>query len=118
MLSFQIEEDPDIRKMLLEAITQLCATKKCREIVRGKNTYFILRELHKVEKDRQVRLACENIVDILIKKEEEINVENYKDVDVPEDVVPELEQMDKDFLEEKDDVEEKKGGAKTEEVQS
>lgn len=50
----QIEEDPDLRKMLLEAITQLCATRKCREIVRGKNTYFILRELHKVEKDRQV----------------------------------------------------------------
>ena len=30
----KVEEDPDIRKMLLEAVTQLCATKTCRQIVR------------------------------------------------------------------------------------
>lgn len=95
-----MEEDPDIRKMLLEALTQLCATRKCREIIRGQSTYFILKELHKVEKDRTVRLACENLVDILIKKEEEINVENYHDVEVPSEMVPELEQMDKEYLKE------------------
>ena len=39
-------------------------------------------------------------------------MENYKDVDVPEDVVPELEQMDKDFLEEED-----KKGAATEDAE-
>lgn len=63
----QRESDPDIRIMLLEALGQLCATKKGREILREKNTYVILRELHKWEKDKNVLLACENVVDILIR---------------------------------------------------
>ena len=95
----EVEADADLRKMLLEAITQLCATKKGRETIRGKSTYFILKQLHKEEKDKTVRLACENVVDILIKKEEEINLESYHDVEVPSDVVPELEKMDKEYLE-------------------
>ena len=85
----KIEEDADIRKLLLEALLQLCATKNGREILRGQNTYLILRELHKVEKDENVQLACENVVDILIKKEDEINFDNYKHVDVPENVANE-----------------------------
>lgn len=55
------------RIMLLEALTQLCATKKGREILREKNTYVILREYHKWEKNKNALLACENVVDILIK---------------------------------------------------
>ncbi|XP_040573719.1 protein HGH1 homolog [Lepeophtheirus salmonis] len=96
----QIEEDPDVRKMILEALTQLCATKDGREFIRGQNAYIILREFHKVEKDKVVKLACENLVDILIKKEEEIKVDNYKDVKVPENIISDLKQMDKEYLEE------------------
>lgn len=55
------------RIMLLEALEQLCATKRGREILREKNTYIILRELHKSEKCKEVLLACENVVDILIR---------------------------------------------------
>lgn len=55
------------RLMLLEALNQLCATKVAREILREKNTYIILRELHKWENDRVCLLTCENVVDILIK---------------------------------------------------
>ena len=95
----QVEEDPDLRKMLLETLNQLCATRSGREVMRRKNAYFILRELHKSEKEASVRLACENVVDILIKKEdEEIKVDNYKEVAVPDDVIPELENMDKEYL--------------------
>lgn len=61
------ENDPDIRRMLLEALEQLCATKVHREYMRDHNVYIILRELHKWEKDRQVLLACENLVDLLIR---------------------------------------------------
>ena len=82
----KLEEDADIRKLLLEALVQLCATRKCREIIRDQNSYLILRELHKIETDQDVKLACENVIDILIKKEDEIKLDNYKDVDVPEDV--------------------------------
>ena len=79
------------RKLLLEALVQLCATRKCREIVRDQNSYYILRELHKTEEDENVKLACENVVDILIKKEDEIALDNYKEVDVPEDVQKQFE---------------------------
>lgn len=61
------ESDPDIRRMLLEALEQLCATRLHRELMRERNVYVILRELHKWEKDRQVLLACENLVDLLIR---------------------------------------------------
>lgn len=89
----KIEDDPDIRLLLLEALLQLCATKKCREIIRDQNAYLILRELHKIEAEDNVKLACENVVDILIKKEEEINLDNYKSVEVPEDVQKKFEEL-------------------------
>jgi len=94
----EVESDPDIRTMLLEALTQLCATKEGRLKMRDSNIYIILRQLHKEEKEKTVKLATENLVDILIKKEEEINLENYKDVDVPEDMKKKLEEMDKAYL--------------------
>ena len=98
----EIEKDPDLRKMLLEAIHQLCATRTGREIIRLRNAYPILKELHKTENDINVKLACENIVDILIKKEGsgEITVDNFHDVDIPPEVVPELQKMDEDYLKE------------------
>lgn len=53
--------------MLLEALTQLVANRPNREYIRNKNTYVILRELHKWEKDKKALAACENLVDILIR---------------------------------------------------
>lgn len=61
------EEDPDIRYMLIEAIIQLVAKRPNRELIRNKNTYIILRELHKWETDKKVLIACENLVNILIR---------------------------------------------------
>ena len=77
---------------------QLCATIKGREYLRSKNTYYILRELYNVEQDKNVKLSCENVIDIMIKKEEEIGVDNYHEHQVPEDVVPKLVKMDEDYL--------------------
>ena len=67
-------------------------------LFREKNAYVILRELHKIEKNREVLLACENLVDILIKKEQEISIEKYTDVEVPDDVVEKLNEIDKEYL--------------------
>lgn len=53
--------------MLLEALDQLCATRHGRKVLRDKNTYIILREYHKWETNKSALLACENVVDILIK---------------------------------------------------
>ena len=98
----RIEPDPDLRKMLIESIHQLCSTKAGREIIRLRNAYPILKELHKSETDIGLKLACENVVDILIKKEGcgEITVDNFHDVEVPSEMVPELNKMDEEYLKE------------------
>ncbi|XP_059612275.1 protein HGH1 homolog [Phlebotomus argentipes] len=93
------EDDPDIRKMLLECLLQLCATRKGREFLRQKGTYEILRELHKWEvkqgdESRQTVLACENVVDVLIRTEDEIGEDNLKHVEIPEEVNKQLEKLD------------------------
>lgn len=84
--------------MLLEALAQLCATKQGRQLLREKNTYAILREYHKWEKKKNALLACENVVDILIRTEEEIGLDNLKDVEVPPEYTEKFHQMDKDFI--------------------
>lgn len=65
------EPDPDCRKMLLETLHQLCATKSAREYLRSHGAYEILRELHKFELtengDKLALIECENVVDILIR---------------------------------------------------
>ncbi|KAL0102849.1 hypothetical protein PUN28_018266 [Cardiocondyla obscurior] len=92
------EPDPDIRLMLLEALNQLCATKAARKILREKNAYVILRELHKWEKDKNCLLACENVVDILIRTEEEIGLDNLKKVEVPSEYTETFRKIDEDFI--------------------
>ncbi|XP_077285122.1 protein HGH1 homolog [Arctopsyche grandis] len=94
----QREADPDIRRMLLESLNKLCVKKFGREFLRDNGTYFILRELHKWEKDRKVLLACENVIDILIRKEHEMTVEDMSTVDVPEEYYEKFSKMDDDFL--------------------
>lgn len=69
------EEDPTLRVMLLECLEQLCSTRDIRNILRDRGTYEILREYHKWETkqvslklgDKASLLACENVVDILIR---------------------------------------------------
>ncbi|KAG7203869.1 hypothetical protein KM043_017923 [Ampulex compressa] len=92
------EPDIDIRIMLLEALEQLCATKGAREILREKNTYVILREYHKWEKNKSALLACENVVDILIRTETEIGLDNLKEVEVPSEYKEQFRKMDEDFI--------------------
>uniref|UniRef100_A0A1A9WM90 Protein HGH1 homolog n=1 Tax=Glossina brevipalpis TaxID=37001 RepID=A0A1A9WM90_9MUSC len=96
------EQDPDLRKMLLECLLQLCATRKSRQHLRSKGVYEILREYHKWEqkdgKDKDCLLACENVVDILIKKEEEISVDNYKEVEISKDMKEMFIKEDEEYL--------------------
>ncbi|VVC36820.1 Protein HGH1 C-terminal,Armadillo-type fold,Armadillo-like helical,Protein HGH1 N-terminal [Cinara cedri] len=92
------ESDPNLRLALLQALTQLSAKRCCREIIRDQGTYLILRELHKWEPNMEVKLACENLVDILIKTEDEIGTENFHDLNVPEDLINKFEKMDEAYL--------------------
>lgn len=95
----QRESDPDIRKMLLDSLNQLCATRSAREFLRSKGTYEILRELHKWEKDPMCLLSCENVVDILIRTEDEIGEDNLKSVDIPSDLADKFNKMDSNLIE-------------------
>lgn len=97
------ESDPDIRKMLLDTLAQLCATRKGREFLRSKGTYPVLRELHKWETsdagDNLSLISCENVVDILIRTEEEIGEDNLKTIDIPNDLVEKFNKMDSNLVE-------------------
>jgi hypothetical protein len=91
------EQDPDIRIILLESLAQLCATRNGRMYLRKKGTYEILRELHRfevsAEGDINALKACENVVDILIRTEDEIGHDNLKQVDIPDDVMEKIENL-------------------------
>lgn len=92
------ESDPDIRRMLLESLAQLCATRKAREFLRSKGTYEILRELHRFEcsdaGDKLTLRACENVVDILIRTEDEIGEDDLKSLEIPNNVLDKINQME------------------------
>jgi len=92
------EEDPEIRKLLLETIMQLCITRKCRDVLRSQNTYLILKELHKWEKDKLCLLVLEDLVNIIIRTEEEIGVDDLTSVDVPSEYGDKFTKMDQEFL--------------------
>ena len=94
----QRDADIDIRKMILETLNKLCMRRKGREILRSNGVYYILREYHKWEKDPKVKLACENVVDILIQKEDEVGVEDLSAVEVPDDMKEKFEKMDEDYI--------------------
>ncbi|KYO40924.1 HGH1-like protein [Alligator mississippiensis] len=72
----QREKEPDIRKMLLETIMLLTATKPGRCLVKEKGTYLILRELHRWEPEPHVRAACEKLIQVLIGDEPGPGMEN------------------------------------------
>ncbi|CAH1801591.1 unnamed protein product, partial [Owenia fusiformis] len=101
------EPDPEIRKMLIEAINQLCATKPGRLYVKEKNAYVIMRELHKWEKDKSVMFALENLVDILIGDEPEKGMENLKEIHIPEDLKQKFDKMDDALIQDEKTIEAK-----------
>lgn len=91
------EPDADIRTMLLESLAQLCATRSGRTYLRDKCAYEILRELHKFENsdegDKRALRACEDVVDIIIKTEDEIGHDNLKKVDIPDEMMEKIETL-------------------------
>lgn len=94
----QRDPDVDIRKMIIEILNRLCTKRNCREILRNNGVYYVLREYHKWEKDANVLLACENVVDILIRKENEIGVDDLSSVEVPEHMKEEFIKFDTEFI--------------------
>lgn len=92
------EPDPEIRKLLLEALMQLCITRAGREVMRKQNIYLILREHHKWEEDRHCIMLNEDLVNLLIRTEDEIGVEDLSSVEVPPDMARKFVEHDMEFL--------------------
>ncbi|XP_012503413.1 PREDICTED: protein HGH1 homolog [Propithecus coquereli] len=91
----QREPDADIRKMLIEAIMLLTATAPGRQQIRDQGAYLILRELHRWEPQPDVQATCEKLIQVLIGDEPECGMENLLEVQVPEDVEQQLQQLDR-----------------------
>lgn len=89
--------------MLIDSLAQLCATRKAREYLRSNGTYEILRELHKWENsdagDKLCLIACENVIDIIIRTEDEIGEENLKALDIPSELIEKFNKMDSNLIE-------------------
>ncbi|MBN3303479.1 protein HGH1 homolog [Amia ocellicauda] len=80
------EEDPDIRKMLIETMILLTATKTGRQTLKTKNVYPIMREYHQWEKEPHVAASCEKLIQVLIGDEPEPGMENLMELSIPEDI--------------------------------
>jgi hypothetical protein len=92
------EIDPDIRGCLLDSLLLLCDTAFGRKATRDSNAYLILRELHKREQNQTLQNSTANIIDILIKDEEEYKeYGNLREIPIPEDLSRDFKDMDKEL---------------------
>lgn len=80
------EPQADIRKMLVEALNQLCATKLGRTVMRKHNVYVIIREYHKWEPVKMNEPAIYNLIDVLIGDEPKEEHANLRTVEIPPEV--------------------------------
>eukprot|EP00124_Ichthyophonus_hoferi_P004906 Ihof_evm4s607 gene=Ihof_evmTU4s607 len=76
------EVDPAVRKMLLEALLQLAATKKGRMVLRQKAVYPIIRNYHRWETNPGLEKPIYDLIDILIAEEDPTD-DNLKEMDLP-----------------------------------
>ncbi|CAI9715461.1 Protein HGH1 homolog [Octopus vulgaris] len=92
------ETDPETRRTLIDAVFQLCATKAGRTYIKEKNTYIIMRELHKWETDKANDIAIQNLIDILIGDEPAKEHEDLSNVVVPENLKKQFLKEDEEDL--------------------
>lgn len=93
------EADNCVRDALISCLLLCCNTKNGRESLKSNGTYYILREYHKWEKNRPLQKRIEDVVDILIKDEEEFD--KFPDListQIPEHLLGKFDEMDRDLL--------------------
>jgi len=81
------EVSKEIQNLHIESLFQLCATTKCRLIMKKNGSYYILRELHKsITEDDPIMYNLENLVQALIGDEPDFENENLKDAVIPDHI--------------------------------
>ncbi|KAK7087936.1 protein HGH1 homolog isoform X2 [Littorina saxatilis] len=93
----QREADPEMRGILIQAVHKLCSTKTGRLKIKEKNTYVILRELHKWETSEENVESILKVIDILISDEPQEGMENLHSVQVPPHLERSFLQDDKNW---------------------
>ncbi|XP_015790335.1 protein HGH1 homolog [Tetranychus urticae] len=95
------EADNNVRDALISCLLLCCNTRKGRDSLKDHGTYYILRELHKQEKDRSIQKRVEDVVDILTKEEEEYNqFPDLMSTAIPEHLIGKFDEMDQTLLNE------------------
>ncbi|XP_045130041.1 protein HGH1 homolog [Portunus trituberculatus] len=92
------EPEPNIRRLLLEALMQLCVTRHGRESLREQNVYLVLREHHKWETDHHCLMLNEDVVNLLIRTEDEIGADDLSSVEVSDDMAKKFTAQDEHYL--------------------
>ncbi|CAG0894630.1 unnamed protein product [Darwinula stevensoni] len=85
------EKNPEVRKLLLELLYMLGSKRSAREELRRRGTYLILREYHKWEKQENLRNHCEDVIQLLIRTEEEIGHDDLSTVEIPPEFLEKLQ---------------------------
>ena len=86
------EADPTIRLVLVETLILLSATISGREVLRDNAVYEVIKVLHKVERDDEVKTAIERLVNLLMRDESQ----DIKIREVPDDAPSASKDEDED----------------------
>jgi hypothetical protein len=81
----KFESDNEIVKVHLDSLLLLCTSKEGREKLRETQTYPIIRELHLEVEDEEVRDACDRLVQILMRDEDEGDANRVEEIVEDED---------------------------------
>jgi len=63
------EADNEILKMHLDSLLLLCTSREGRERLRERQVYAVVREVHAEVEDEGVRVACDRVVQMLMRDE-------------------------------------------------
>lgn len=91
------DDDPTIVQTHVETLTILTTTRESREYLREVQVYPIIRETHLKVQDEGVQEACERLVQVLARDEEDEKKDENKD-EVPTERVQELADDEDDEL--------------------
>lgn len=75
------EQDAYLRLQLLESLIALSTTREGREYLRSVKVYPIIREMHLAETDDQCAAAAENVVQLLMRDEENGTIEEVEETE-------------------------------------
>ena len=78
---------------------KLCSHQKCRQYIKEKNAYIILRELFNWEKDERASAVCYKLIQVLISDEPEQGLENLHQITVPDELSQKFYEFEQKELE-------------------